>query len=75
MRTEHRQHLGLAWRTRAACPHHPQLDWIEPSPVNADECRSICGRCPVRIECLEFAIESREPWESGADWTPTSDEN
>jgi hypothetical protein len=62
MRTEHREHPRLAWRTRAACRHYPQLDWIEPSPLDAGECRSVCGGCPVRVECLEFALESREPW-------------
>jgi hypothetical protein len=61
-RYEHQGRLDPAWLTRGTCRHHPHLDWIEPSPVDVDECRSICGRCPVQAECLESALKSQEPW-------------
>lgn len=26
-----------------------------------DEARAVCARCPVRVECLAYAIETRQP--------------
>jgi len=31
-------------------------------PREIDEAKAICGACPLRVECLEGALERREPW-------------
>jgi WhiB family redox-sensing transcriptional regulator len=57
------------WQWRAACrgedapvffaPNHfetkPEKDRREQAA------KSICARCPVRVECLDYAIRTREP--------------
>lgn len=47
------------WSDAAACAH------IEPNPFDHDgvyatrEQKRICSTCPVRIDCLEFALTNR----------------
>jgi WhiB family redox-sensing transcriptional regulator len=36
--------------------------WFAESPVDVEYAKSLCGRCPVRDECLAGALERREPW-------------
>lgn len=45
---------------RPACAGRFDLDWDD--PADADECRALCRRCPVRAECLAQAMENQEPW-------------
>lgn len=53
------------WRERAACRGKP-VDWWVPShgPVGitlyTPDAARICAACPVRTECLDFAIEHQE---------------
>ena len=51
----------MTWRANAACSTH--IDdwlWIEhaPSdePIALAEARTICGACPARQDCLEYAL-------------------
>jgi WhiB family redox-sensing transcriptional regulator len=50
----------MRWMARARCRgldpaiFHPETD------ADAAEAKEICGACPVREACLEFAIEMRE---------------
>ena len=51
----------MTWRAEAACSTH--IDdwlWIEhaPSdePIALAEARTICGSCPARQDCLEYAL-------------------
>ncbi|HEX3779070.1 MAG TPA: WhiB family transcriptional regulator [Pseudonocardiaceae bacterium] len=51
------------WTHHAACLDlWPDLDWIDPSPGQADQCRAVCAGCPVRLTCLTFALVHAEPW-------------
>lgn len=53
------------WRDDAECRRHKPDLWF---PVGdnqfarsqAAEAKSICGRCPVRIRCLSWALETRQ---------------
>lgn len=65
-----------AWRHQAACrDSSPDLFF----PVGAtgvaaaqiEAAKAICTRCPVRLECLEFALETNQ--EAGV-WGGTSEE-
>lgn len=58
-----------AWQRRAAC-RGPESALFYPPAVpeprsERDErerrAKAICGGCPVRTPCLEFALEIREP--------------
>lgn len=51
-----------AWQKDALCVSRPDLDWIEPSPDEADYCRAICATCPVRTQCQAEALANAEPW-------------
>ncbi|WP_166462636.1 WhiB family transcriptional regulator [Amycolatopsis acidicola] len=50
------------WRRAAACRGRVDLDFIEPSPDEAVECRTLCSSCSVREPCLREALRNREPW-------------
>jgi WhiB family redox-sensing transcriptional regulator len=51
------------WTRHAACVGSwVDLDWIEPAPEQADRCRAVCARCPVRLTCLAYALARAEPW-------------
>jgi WhiB family redox-sensing transcriptional regulator len=58
------------WQVRAACrgpetwlffpPAHPERkDEREEREARA---KAICARCPVRADCLDFAVRTREPY-------------
>jgi WhiB family redox-sensing transcriptional regulator len=49
------------WTRRAACQYWPELDWIDPAPEQARDCRAVCVDCPVRRECLADALADAEP--------------
>lgn len=60
----------IEWRQRAACLEYPAvlffgLDDSE-TPVERrireDEAKRICSTCDVRRECLDYALETKEPY-------------
>jgi WhiB family redox-sensing transcriptional regulator len=63
---------GESWRKRAACRHtEPDLFFPVPaagaslSPVQAEQAQAerakkVCAGCPVRRECLQFALATRQ---------------
>jgi WhiB family redox-sensing transcriptional regulator len=36
--------------------------WFSDSPAQLELAKSLCGDCPLRLECLAGAIERAEPW-------------
>jgi WhiB family transcriptional regulator, redox-sensing transcriptional regulator len=36
--------------------------WFSESPAELELAKSLCGKCPVRLECLAGAVEREEPW-------------
>ena len=58
------------WRERAACLTYPAVvffgvDDLESAAerrIREDEAKRICARCEVRAECLDYALDTREPY-------------
>lgn len=36
--------------------------WFADAPAQLELAKSLCGDCPVRVECLAGALERAEPW-------------
>ena len=51
---------SLAWRAHARCKGIDREVFYPVSDEDSDEAKSICGECPVRLQCLEYAIVARE---------------
>jgi WhiB family transcriptional regulator, redox-sensing transcriptional regulator len=57
------------WQYRAACRGEDAEMFFAPNyferkeekEVREGRAKAICARCPVRAECLEYAIRNREP--------------
>ncbi|PSJ27818.1 WhiB family transcriptional regulator [Streptosporangium nondiastaticum] len=65
----------MDWRQYAACLHEdPELFFPVgsrgPAVVQTEDAKSVCRRCPVREDCLRWALDSGQ--ESGV-WGGTSE--
>jgi WhiB family redox-sensing transcriptional regulator len=36
--------------------------WFAEDPADLERAKTMCRACPVRAECLQTALEQREPW-------------
>lgn len=52
--------MNLSWRQRAACRGVDPDIFYPVTDEEAEEAKAICGECPVRQPCLEYAITNRE---------------
>lgn len=55
--------MMVDWRHRAACREEdPELFFplseMGPGARQAAEAKAVCARCPVRAECLDYALEN-----------------
>lgn len=55
----------LSWRHESACRWiDPDLFWPQgesaPARRQAEEAKAVCAKCPVRTQCLEWAVETRQ---------------
>lgn len=58
------------WRTRALCTQADPELWF-PEPWEDDRAaKLICGWCPVRPECLAWAMNTNEPYGIAGGLTP-----
>ncbi len=44
------------WHRAAACRNHPDISFFPRSGESAGPALQCCGRCPVRVPCLEAAL-------------------
>ena len=49
-------HMRPDWFTDAACRGKGVADWFDPVGVGASRARQVCHQCPVRSDCLDFAL-------------------
>jgi len=52
--------MNLSWRQRAACRGVDPDIFYPVSDDDAEEAKAVCGICPVREACLEYALANRE---------------
>ena len=52
--------MTASWRKRAACRGIDPEVFYPDSDEEAEEAKVVCGMCPVREACLEFALAHRE---------------
>jgi WhiB family redox-sensing transcriptional regulator len=45
-----------SWRERARCRGMSTSEFFRPTNGSMRPARDVCGRCPVRIECLRYAM-------------------
>ncbi|HEX2274173.1 MAG TPA: WhiB family transcriptional regulator [Acidimicrobiales bacterium] len=48
------------WRAQAACRDADVNIFFPTTDEEAEPARAICATCPVRMECLEFALSTRQ---------------
>ena len=48
-----------AWSDRAACAGLDTEDWFVEDKGSYREARQVCAICEVRVDCLNWAIETR----------------
>jgi WhiB family transcriptional regulator, redox-sensing transcriptional regulator len=48
------------WRAQAACRDADVNVFFPPTDEEAGPAKAICAACPVRVECLEFALATRQ---------------
>jgi WhiB family redox-sensing transcriptional regulator len=55
-----------AWREQAAC--RPQAtgvspnEWFLSNEKKALNAKAVCATCPVQAACLDYAINTEQPW-------------
>lgn len=49
----------MTWQTRAACAGDPTpSDWDDEAYSDAAGAIEVCSECPVKADCLAFALEA-----------------
>jgi WhiB family transcriptional regulator, redox-sensing transcriptional regulator len=48
------------WMSRAECANYPPDWWFPARGQPSPQARSVCLSCPVRTECLDYAIAHNE---------------
>jgi WhiB family transcriptional regulator, redox-sensing transcriptional regulator len=53
---------GEYWREKAACQYEDASIFFPSSPYSAayKQAIAICQRCPVRLQCLQHALDNHE---------------
>ena len=59
-----------AWTERAACRGTDTEIFYPVTPDEEAEALSICATCPVRAQCLDYAIRNRETYGIWGGTTP-----
>lgn len=52
----------MTWADRASCGEVGGDEWFPEKGGSSRAAKKVCGRCEVRQECLEYALEHDERW-------------
>lgn len=50
------------WARRGACRDKPNEWWFPGRGEDVRKAVSVCTSCPVRVECLEYALRTKQPY-------------
>lgn len=53
---------GQGWRDAALCAQVDLDLWFPDTGGSTRDAKRVCFQCPVRLQCLEYAVERKEPW-------------
>jgi WhiB family redox-sensing transcriptional regulator len=53
---------GVSAKSALPCRNFDPDLWFAEAPAELELAKSLCGDCPVRVECLAAALERQEPW-------------
>jgi WhiB family redox-sensing transcriptional regulator len=53
---------GVEMGAELSCRKFDPDLWFSDAPAELELAKSLCGDCPLRLECLAGAIERAEPW-------------
>lgn len=57
------RHIDLSWQIEAKCSEQDtELFYADYGSVEYRQALVFCQGCPVRAECLSYAIETNEVW-------------
>ena len=51
--------VELEWMQAGSCRNYPPAAFFPSDGVGVDAARKICAECPVKAECLEYALVNR----------------
>lgn len=51
--------METTWMHQGNCRHHPPSTFFPSDGVGVDVARQICVGCPVKEQCLEYALAER----------------
>ena len=49
------------WMASGACVGAPANLWFPERGDSTVQAKLVCAGCPVRVECLDFAVRTKEP--------------
>lgn len=49
---------GIAWQDDALCAEVGGDVWFPEEHESPRQAKEVCRRCPVRVECLEYALDN-----------------
>jgi len=50
----------IRWKDRAACNGKQELFFSDHKQTVVQQAKLVCGECPVRAQCLAYALENTE---------------
>jgi hypothetical protein len=53
------RHEAMSWALEARCRDVPPEVFFPHCGAGVEDARSYCDRCPVRVPCLEYALENQ----------------
>lgn len=52
--------LRPEWMVQALCKRHPEVEFFPGRGESLDGAKNICRRCPVREQCLDYALATNQ---------------
>ena len=54
--------LTVGMDSELPCRQYDPDLWFADTPADLEVAKTLCGPCPLKVECLAGAIERAEPW-------------